>query len=188
MSDLFDYTPAKTADEVIAAALAARAAPARTKLRVDYFDNTDTPPKNKTRYGLTISLDDDAVRYNINFGVQTLQDIVDAYSNAFTCNDGRANLNAMAARWAADGLSSNANAYMATGKLNKRHQRNDSHHGQKTGKGTEDHRIGAICVVDPLGAPWVCLYFEGAEVELRNWKQVERSSSDTLTWRVTTHV
>lgn len=187
MDNLFDFTPSKTADDVIAAAMAAQATP-RTKLRVDYFDNTKVPGKASKLYGIVLNIDDDNVRYNINFGVQTLQDIVDAYANPFTSNAARENLNAMATRWAADGLGSNPHAYMATGKLNKRHTNSAKDHGQKSGKGTEDHRIGAVCVVDAHGAPWVCLFLEGAAIELSGWKKVPKSSSETLEWRVVTHV
>lgn len=154
------------------------------KLRIDYFDNGRVPPKGRTQHGLVIDLDNSAVRYNVNFQVQTEQDIVNAYRSARATTAERATIEAMAERWSDEKLNAHAAAFMATAKINR--LAGTGQHDLAQGNKGHDHSVGAILVLDPHMPPWVALYFEGAEVLFgAGWEKVKHSSSPTLKWRNT---
>lgn len=142
--------------------------------RLEFYDNGPNCKKPMTQYGLVLDFNNSEKRWNINFGVIPLVDLVAMRERAVTREDYR-HLDALLCRFAEDDLWFNNGAHVATSKRNN--LSGTGRHDLGYRENSYDHSVGAVLVVREGLSPVVHLFINGEERVLdEGWERVTKSS------------
>jgi len=171
--ELFDWTGGK---------LALKQQP-KLRNRLEFYDNGPVCKHPVTQYGLVLDVDGSKERYNINFGVLSIEALYDI-SEGPTCSpDTFRQITALLTRYIEPDLFGKPYVHVASSKNNK--LAGTGLHNLGYGKGAYSHEVGAILIINPHGPPTVHLFLDGVEHVLDSgWTAVTSSSHPNKKWQV----